>query len=160
MSNLSLMLLTIIGGLLTFYSYYYAYNSGRANQLWGGVSSEHKIYFITSSIIAGLVFLYQFYYHVFYKDKSSVLVYIGIFLITYISATWVSLTFYGIDNPKYKFLSMIALLLVSVGSMLLVYDSVSGKVDDDNRRLIAIVTSSIFCFHVTFFDLGLSLIHI
>ena len=158
-----LLILIIVGGVLTFASYYYAYQSGKGMSLWGGVPPNERIYYTISSIIAGLVFIYEFYYYVFYRaektDQFRTLVYTSMILITFASALWVSLTFYGLNHPNYKLLSIFVLLLVSIGSLLLVLATAMEK-DNDKKNSekkiewgFAIAASSIFAFHVTYFDL-------
>lgn len=159
-----LLILIIVGGALTFASYYYAYQSGKGMSLWGGVPPNQRIYYTISSIIAGLVFIYEFYYYVFYRVRKNkqfkMLVYISMGLITFASALWVPATFYGLNNPQYKMISIFVLFLVSFGALLLILATSMEKVDhiDPNSQKktewgLAIASASIFAFHVTFFDL-------
>ena len=159
-----LLILIIIGGALTFASYYYAYQSGKGMDLWGGVSPNQRIYYTISGILAGLMFIYEFYYYIFYRVKKKtqfkMLIYTSMALITFGSALWVPATFYGLNHPKYKIISILVLLLVSFGSLLLVLATSMEKEDhvDPNSKHnvewgLAIAAGSIFAFHVTFFDL-------
>ena len=159
-----LLILIIVGGVLTFGSYYYAYQSGKGMTLWGGVPPDQRIYYTISGSLAGLVFLYQFYYYIFYREKKSNefkgLVYTAMILITFASALWVPATFLGLTNPNYKYISIFVLLLVSIGSILLLLATAMEKEDKRDKRSrknaewgLAIAAGVIFAFHVTFFDL-------
>ena len=161
-----LLVITIVGGVLTFGTYYYAYQSGKGNTLWAGVKPKHRHIYGISGILAGLVFLYLFYYYIFYLNKKTknfkTIVDVSIGLITFASATWVPLTFLGLKNRKYRFLSIIALLLVAIGSLMLVISTALANYNEtdkekhikhDTRWVLALISGSIFAFHVTFLDL-------
>ena len=159
-----LLILVIVGGILTFASYYYAYQSGKGMTLWGGVKPNERIYYTISGLLAGLVFLYQFYYYIFYRHKKSKefkgLVYTAMILITFASALWVPLTFLGLTNSNYKYTSIFVLLLVSIGSILLVLATIIEKEDKKDKKSkkktewgLAVAAGIIFSFHVTYFDL-------
>ena len=158
-----LFIIILVGGLLTFATYYYAYQSGKGLDLWGGVDPQYRIYFTVSAILAGIVFVYLFYYYVFYREEKTKnfkdFIHISMGFIVFGSALWVPTTFLGLRNPKYKILSILSLLIVSVGSLLLYLVTLMEKENDkknsekNTRWVLAIGASLIFAFHVTFFDL-------
>ena len=57
-----LLIIIIVGGILTFATYYYAYQSGKGLTLWADVSPKNRVYYSISGIFAGLVFVYLFYF--------------------------------------------------------------------------------------------------
>lgn len=158
-----LLIIILVGGILTFATYYYAYQSGKGLTLWGGVGPESRIYYSLSGILAGLVYVYLFYYYVFYREEKTEefknIVNVSMAFIVFGSALWVPVTFLGLSNPKYKLLSIFALLLVSVGSLLLLFST--GLEHKNNKKnsekntqwALAITAASIFAFHVTILDL-------
>ena len=158
-----LLIIIIVGGILTFATYYYAYQSGKGLTLWADVSPKNRVYYSISGIFAGLVFVYLFYYYVFYRKEKTKefrnFVNVSMAFITFGSAMWVPVTFLGLSNPKYKLLSIFALLLVSIGSLLLLFSTAMEK--DNNKKnsgkntqwALEIPSASIFAFHVTFLDL-------
>ena len=164
-----LLIIILVGGILTFGTYYYAYQSGKGMELWGGVEPKYRKYYTISGIFAGLVFIYLFYYYVFYREEKTEkfknFVHVGMGFITFGSAAWVPLTFLGLKDPKYKLLSILALTLVSFGSILLLLATATeeNSVDNWNKKThvkkdkaeskLALAAGSIFVFHVTFLDL-------
>jgi len=163
-----LFTLMIIGAVMVFGTYLYAFQSGKGMTLWAGVEPQYRIYYTISGVFAGLVFIYLFWYYVFWREhktehfRTSVSLAMG--FIIYGSAVWVPLTFLGLSNPTYKILSVIALFLVSIGSILLITATASEEnsvEEQDTRKYVehdifwklAIAFASIFAFHVTFLDL-------
>tara|TARA_Y100001972_G_scaffold112472_1_gene146231 strand:+ start:186 stop:704 length:519 start_codon:yes stop_codon:yes gene_type:complete len=158
-----LLIIILVGGILTFGTYYYAYQSGKGLTLWAGVEPKDRFYYSISGIFAGLVFLYLFWYYVYYREKKTKefkqIIDIAMGFITFGSAAWVPLTFLGLNDKRYKFLSILALLIVSIGSLLLVFGTSLEKDNDEKNSdkntewALAIAAGSIFAFHVTFLDL-------
>ncbi len=158
-----LLIIIIVGGILTFATYYYAYQSGKGMTLWAGVEPKYRIYYSISGIFAGLVYLYLFYYYIFYREKKTkefkTEINLSMAFITFGSALWVPVTFLGLSNPKYKYLSIFALLIVSIGSLLLLFstaleaDNKEKNSEKNTQWALALVACSIFAFHVTVLDL-------
>ena len=47
-----LLIIIIVGGILTFATYYYAYQSGKGLTLWADVSPKNRVYYSISGIFA------------------------------------------------------------------------------------------------------------
>lgn len=163
-----LFTLMIIGTVLIFSTYLYAFRSGKGMTLWAGIEPQYQLYYTISGVFAGLVFIYLFWYYVFYREHKTenfrAFVSVAMGFIIYGSAAWVPLTFLGLSNPNYKILSVIALFFVSIGSILLIAATASeeNSIDEwDTRKYVdhgiewklAIASASIFAFHVTILDL-------
>ena len=155
MVDVRLLLTLIFTGILVDISYLYAYYAPNSKMLWAGISPRYRTIYAVSGIIASLALLYSIVYHCFIEvDKEDYKITLAYLLIIIPAALWVPATFLGLKNPRYKFLSVLTLLLTSIGGILLLIFTVQDKRDNKNpAKMAAIISLSLFVFHTTVLDL-------
>ena len=155
MTDVRLLLLVLFAGILVFISYAYAYYQSDNSLLWAKIEKRYRMIYAISGMLAGLSLLYAMVYHIFLQvDKEDYKIFLCYLLIIVPASLWVPATFLGLRYPQYKWLSILTLLLTSLGGiLLLVFTVKDGRKMDDKSKVAVLVALSIFVFHTTVLDL-------